>query len=153
MIDSLNRRRKSLQTWCIPPLYRPCKTVVSIVARTGRYRSGQTGQTVNLLAMPSKVRILPCPPFTRPRPSLSGSRPCDVRWRGRMRSLFEPEGVKRPETGGTKRSQSFPAHFFQRPRSTCLLEEEGDRAGRSRGGTRQGLPSLCLYLAGRLLSA
>jgi hypothetical protein len=27
------------------------------------YRSGQTGQTVNLLALPSKVRILPPPPF------------------------------------------------------------------------------------------
>ncbi len=27
-----------------------------------RYRSGQTGQTVNLLAMPSEVRILPSPP-------------------------------------------------------------------------------------------
>ena len=27
----------------------------------GRYRSGQTGQTVNLLATPSKVRILACP--------------------------------------------------------------------------------------------
>jgi hypothetical protein len=27
-----------------------------------RYRSGQTGQTVNLLAQPSEVRILPSPP-------------------------------------------------------------------------------------------
>jgi hypothetical protein len=31
--------------------------------KTVGYRSGQTGQTVNLLAMPSKVRILPPPPF------------------------------------------------------------------------------------------
>ena len=30
-----------------------------------RYRSGQTGQTVNLLVLPSEVRILPSPP--RPR--------------------------------------------------------------------------------------
>ena len=29
----------------------------------GRYSSGQRGQTVNLLAMPSKVRILPGPPL------------------------------------------------------------------------------------------
>ena len=29
----------------------------------GRYRSGQTGQTVNLLAMPSVVRIHSCPPW------------------------------------------------------------------------------------------
>ncbi len=29
---------------------------------TERYRSGQTGQTVNLLAQPSEVRILPSPP-------------------------------------------------------------------------------------------
>ncbi len=29
----------------------------------GRYRSGQTGQTVNLLATPSQVRILSCPPL------------------------------------------------------------------------------------------
>ena len=29
----------------------------------GRYPSGQRGQTVNLLALPSKVRILPGPPF------------------------------------------------------------------------------------------
>jgi len=28
----------------------------------GRFWSGQTGQTVNLLAQPSKVRILPGPP-------------------------------------------------------------------------------------------
>ncbi len=28
----------------------------------GRYRSGQPGQTVNLLALPSQVRILPGPP-------------------------------------------------------------------------------------------
>ncbi len=32
-----------------------------------RYRSGQTGQTVNLLAMPSEVRILPSPPRRAPR--------------------------------------------------------------------------------------
>ncbi len=30
-----------------------------------RYRSGQTGQTVNLLAQPSEVRILPSPPIRR----------------------------------------------------------------------------------------
>ena len=29
----------------------------------GRYPSGQRDQTVNLTAMPSKVRILPPPPF------------------------------------------------------------------------------------------
>ena len=34
---------------------------------TERYRSGQTGQTVNLLAMPSEVRILPSPPRRRGR--------------------------------------------------------------------------------------
>ncbi len=28
---------------------------------SGRYSSGQRGQTVNLLTMSSKVRILPCP--------------------------------------------------------------------------------------------
>jgi hypothetical protein len=28
---------------------------------SGVYRSGQTGQTVNLMALPSKVRILPRP--------------------------------------------------------------------------------------------
>ncbi len=30
----------------------------------GRYPSGQRGQTVNLLAKPSEVRILPCPQDT-----------------------------------------------------------------------------------------
>ena len=35
----------------------------SLNRETVGYRSGQTGQTVNLLAMPSKVRILPLPPF------------------------------------------------------------------------------------------
>src|ERR1700722_210463 len=29
--------------------------------RSGVYRSGQTGQTVNLMALPSQVRILPRP--------------------------------------------------------------------------------------------
>ena len=29
----------------------------------GRYQSGQMGRTVNPLAMPSGVRIPPCPPF------------------------------------------------------------------------------------------
>ena len=34
---------------------------------TGVFRSGQTGQTVNLVALPSQVRILPRPIPLQPR--------------------------------------------------------------------------------------
>ena len=49
----------------------------------GRYRSGQTGQTVNLLAMPSEVRILSCPP-----------------WCGFFRLIFGSMGVNSKQTFG-----------------------------------------------------
>ena len=38
---------------------------------TEGYSSGQRGQTVNLLAMPSEVRILPPPPFIDGEETLS----------------------------------------------------------------------------------
>ena len=47
----------------------------SLLAFVEGYRSGQTGQTVNLLAMPSQVRILPPPPQLRAWATRIGSLP------------------------------------------------------------------------------
>ena len=60
---------------------------------TERYRSGQTGQTVNLLAMPSEVRILPSPP----RRLLS-------RWSERSKPFASPTDRRRSRS---TRSQVF----------------------------------------------
>ncbi len=48
-----------IDTW----FRRPVAEYAGLSELPERYRSGQTGQTVNLLAMPSEVRILPSPPF------------------------------------------------------------------------------------------
>ena len=49
---------------------------------SGRYRSGQTGRTVNPLALPSKVQVLPGPPLFQ-LPGLPGFLDCTVTRLGR----------------------------------------------------------------------
>ncbi len=49
----------ALLEFAFPPVFAIIAGLFDIV---GRYRSGQTGRTVNPLALPSGVRIPPCPP-------------------------------------------------------------------------------------------
>ncbi len=51
----------------------------------GEFPSGQRGQTVNLLASPSMVRIRPLPPKTKPSP-YPGEGFVFCVWRGEMRT-------------------------------------------------------------------
>ena len=58
---SVEGGKNSLAISLCPSIFAARRICKNATRNLGRFRSGQTGQTVNLLAMPSKVRILPCP--------------------------------------------------------------------------------------------
>src|SRR5207245_5711498 len=120
-----------------PPgvLYSPCGSNEGPPQRAlrrlnqGVYRSGQTGQTVNLVALPSKVRILPRPiiitspsppsycavrchptPSIRRRPHLrSSGRSASRRWFPR-KDCRQPVRAEKPSALGSCKENS-PAHL------------------------------------------
>jgi hypothetical protein len=83
----------------------------------GGYRSGQTGLTVNQLALPSEVRILHRPPVTCQR-LFAG--PCGA---GVAHSLGKTEVMgSNPITGSALvDSSSYPSHCIVQPGRRCGL--------------------------------
>ena len=84
---------------------------------SGGYPSGQRGQTVNLVALPSGVRIPPCPPPRRDR--ATRGRVGDSRGRS---SMVELELSKLDVGGSIPLARSLPRASSSPPRPIPLLD-------------------------------